>query len=539
MEKTFNRLGTMIDCSRNAVMNVKNVKNWIDITSDLGFNTLMLYTEDTYEVKEQPYFGYMRGRYTEEELKDIDKYAISKGVELIPCMQTLAHLDQIFRWNAYSGINDSGCLLVDDEKTYKFIDDMFAAISRTFTTKTVHIGMDEAGGLGRGRYLDIHGYRDRFEILKNHLYKVAEIAKKYNFELLMWGDMFFRIASNGAYNGNEVLPEDVSNMVPDNIKLVYWDYYSDSKQHYIDRIGQHAAVKDDIWFAGGLWTWTGFAPHNKYSIAITNAAFSACKEKGVKDVVLTMWGDNGAECSRYSVLPSLFYASELAKGNNDINSIKQKFADKYDIQFDDFMLLDLPGTPNSTAELSDTSMVNAEKYMLYNDCLLGLFDCVVKEGDNEKYAATAEKLAAYADNKQFGHIFASLSALCEALSYKSEIGSKTHKAYKSENKDALRDVLNLYNKALTALDKFYYTYREQWFAENKPEGFEVQDARLGGLYFRIRHCKERIEAYLNGEISEIPELEQTQLPFSDGGRVWGETPLCYNNWGAIISTSNK
>ena len=45
----------MIDCSRNAVMTVDALKNWIDIMADLGYNTLMLYTEDTYEVENPVY----------------------------------------------------------------------------------------------------------------------------------------------------------------------------------------------------------------------------------------------------------------------------------------------------------------------------------------------------------------------------------------------------------------------------------------------------------------------------------------------------
>ena len=41
----YNRrwFGTMLDCSRNAVMTVDSVKQWIDITADLGYNMLMLY----------------------------------------------------------------------------------------------------------------------------------------------------------------------------------------------------------------------------------------------------------------------------------------------------------------------------------------------------------------------------------------------------------------------------------------------------------------------------------------------------------------
>ena len=63
----FRHFGTMVDMSRNAVMNVSGVKKWIDVTSDLGYNTLMLYTEDTYEIADSPYFGYMRGRYSKAE----------------------------------------------------------------------------------------------------------------------------------------------------------------------------------------------------------------------------------------------------------------------------------------------------------------------------------------------------------------------------------------------------------------------------------------------------------------------------------------
>ena len=61
-----------VDCSRNSVMTVDALKEWIDIISDLGYNHLMLYTEDTYEVEGHPYFGYARGRYSKAELKELN-----------------------------------------------------------------------------------------------------------------------------------------------------------------------------------------------------------------------------------------------------------------------------------------------------------------------------------------------------------------------------------------------------------------------------------------------------------------------------------
>ena len=51
----------MIDCSRNSVMNLQALKKLIPILAKAGYTTLQLYTEDTYEVNDEPYFGYLRG----------------------------------------------------------------------------------------------------------------------------------------------------------------------------------------------------------------------------------------------------------------------------------------------------------------------------------------------------------------------------------------------------------------------------------------------------------------------------------------------
>ena len=60
--------------------------------------------EDTIQVEEEPYFGYMRGALTCEELKEADAYAEIFGIELRPFIQTLAHLNQIVRYEEYQKI---------------------------------------------------------------------------------------------------------------------------------------------------------------------------------------------------------------------------------------------------------------------------------------------------------------------------------------------------------------------------------------------------------------------------------------------------
>ena len=148
----FRRLGTMIDCSRNAVMKPEAVEQWIDVTSDLGYNCLLLYIEDTYEIEGHPYFGHLRGRYSAEELRHMDDYAAAKGMELIPCIQTLAHVNALMHWPVYKDMRDADdILLAGDDRVYELVDKMFAALTSSLRTRVINIGMDEAVMLRRGK----------------------------------------------------------------------------------------------------------------------------------------------------------------------------------------------------------------------------------------------------------------------------------------------------------------------------------------------------------------------------------------------------
>lgn len=532
----FRRFGTMLDCSRNAVMSVKTLKKWIDITEDLGYNTLLLYTEDTYEVDDNPYFGYMRGRYTQEEIKEVDAYASSKGMELMPCIQTLAHLNAIVRWPAYGPhVDANDILLAGDEAVYELIDKMFASISKCFTSRTINIGMDEAHMIGRGKYYDLHGDTDRSQILIGHVNRVAEIGKKYGFTLIMWSDMFFRLATGGSYYDDSVnINEEIKKQIPDNVQLIYWDYYSMDKKHYDKMLAAHAKMKENAWFAGGLWSWEGFAPHNGYCMKTVSAALKSCRENGVQDVFLTMWGNDGGECSKFAMLPSLFYAAEIAKGNTSKTDIKAKFKEKYGIGFDRYMLLELPQTPGGTADV----ICNAEKYLLYNDCFTGLMDSTISGGENEKYAKCARRLGYMKKDENWGYLFTAAQALCEVLAIKAELGVKTRQVYERKDKEALKELLGEYKRLLKKLETFYRAYKEQWFLENKPHGFDVQDIRMGGLMIRIRSCMERLQDLYDGKIDVIEELEETQLDFYGKGMEFGhEHNRRFNNWGKIVSAN--
>ena len=530
----FERIGIMIDCSRNAVFSPKAVRRFIDTIAELGYNALMLYTEETYEVDNEPFFGHQRGRYSKAELKELDAYAKDKGIELIPCIQTLAHLERLMRWGCYQQIRDCGdILLAGEERTYTLIENMFKTVSECFTTRTMNVGMDEAWLLGRGVYADKHGACDRVEILMNHLNRVSEIAKRYGFELQIWGDMFFHLATSNYHDFNTQIPEDVakkiSEQIPDNVTLVYWDYYSKDKTRYDNRLREFQKLDPNTAFAGGFWTWVGATPKNAFSLDVSRAAVSACIEQGVKDIFFTMWGDCGGECSRFALLPAIFYVAGMLKGKTD-DEIKAEFEKKYHIAFDDFMLLDLAFYEGMNA--------NPERYFLYNDLFLGRFDQLIQGTENEWYKNMADRLRPFEEHEEYGYLFTTQRTLCDVLAIKAELGVKTRKAYLEKDFETIKKLIGECYTLIECVEDFYVAMRHQWMAENKPHGFDVQDIRLGGLRQRILHCTERLEDLVCGEIDRIEELEEPVLhPFGEDGEC-NPSPFFYTEWCGTVSPNS-
>ena len=515
---SYRTLGVMIDMSRNAVMSLDGLKRFLPLLKKMGYNCVMLYTEDTYEVDNEPYFGYMRGRYTKEEMKEIDAFAASLGISVIPCIQTLAHLNAIFRWKKFPNDCDD-ILLTDDERTYELIENMLSTLSECFTSRKIHIGMDEANMLGRGRHLDKHGYETVNAIMKRHLERICEIAKKYDYELMVWSDMFFRPWNNGKYViPKKEIPKEVIDSLPSSVIPVYWDYYQSKISVYDDMLENHKQLSDKTWFAGGAWSWLGFVPFNQFTLKTMIPALHACKEHQIKDIIFTMWGDDGAECSHFSQLPSLFYLAEYARGNTDEASIKAKFKKFCGIDFDEFMQIDCP---NNIIEHHGMP-ANPSKYMLYSDCFNDYLDYTVTEGAGEKYKEYAKELHETARKSlKYRYVFDTAAKLCEVLEIKYELGLRTRKAYEAGDKTELKRLAeNEYTEVKKRLSVFIRAFEKQWMKDNKPHGFDVQEMRLGALLYRIDSCRRRILSYANGKIDRIEELDEKLLPYKKKNSIF-------------------
>lgn len=508
----FQSNGVMIDASRNAVMKVEAIKDFIEIMAVMGLNLIMMYTEDTYEVKEYPYFGYMRGRYTEDELRECDLYAEIFGIEMVPCIQTLAHMSKALKWNHGINIRDTNdILLADSEDTYQLIETLMMAASKPFRSNRIHLGMDEAADLGLGRYRWSHGFRKRSDIIREHFEQVRKITNRLGLDAMIWSDMYFKSNSSAGYYDTEIkFPKEVIDSVPRNFSLVYWDYEHTDADVYRKMIQNHRQLTQWVIFAGGIHTWGSMTVNYRETLKTTVPALYACIENNISEVFATIWGDNGNQVNVYEALYGMQLYAEIGYGHQVEHAyLNKRFKACTGEDGAAFLTLDMLddfGQENTAA--------NPSEYLLWQDILTGMFDKHIGSLDVRRHygqvkAVMKENMDA---SKVCKGIFEYSYRLADVLETKADIGVRIKAAYDANNSDALREIADIILPELTEkTESFKKVYRALWLSTYKAFGFEVIDMRIGTLLSRIETARFRLKQYLAGEISIIEELEEERL----------------------------
>lgn len=498
--------GMMLDMSRGGVMKLEAVKGLIDAQAALGLNLMMLYTEDLFEVEGYPYFGYLRGRYTGKELRELDQYAAESGVELVPCIQTLAHLEQFLQWDKNRELKDNdSCLLADHPGVYDFIRAEIEAICQCFRTRRIHIGMDEAHGIGLGRYFELHGAVDRYSILTRHLNKVVALCEEKGLMPIMWSDMFYRLGSekNDYYDTNAQVPSSVIAEIP-NVALCYWDYYHTDETFYANMLKGHQRMGKETVFAGGIWTWSGFLPHVKRTDATVYPALRACLQQGVDTVIATMWGDDGCETDYRLALNQLpIYSEHVWRGEACSKEEIARLGEN------------LTGLSQEAFAAFGAFYPDAEDYrpgkgLFYCDPLYPLAEGLwTLDGYEASLSKGMRALDRYMDDPRCEYAWLLLNIARRKLRWNEALRS----AYCTGDREA---ALRLADRELPALRKLYRRFlrvwREQWEDGRKRNGWETSCARIGSVLARLDDAQMVLQRWGKGETEKIEELEDAPLP---------------------------
>lgn len=518
----FKMNGAMIDIAQSASA-MKDPRYLLRKMAIMGLNMFMFSWEDGFPVDNEPYFGYMRPQYTEAELRTFDDYAFDLGIEIIPCIQTLAHLTNPLRNAVYSNIKeDSACLLVGEERTYELIRNLLVSATRPFRSNRVHLGMDEAMGLGQGRYLKKHGFVPPHVIMQEHLERVMEIVRELGLDAMMWGDMFFRAVSSAVgyegYNASVKLPAEVLEKCPKDVAMVYWEYNPKEESIHESMIKTHSGLGSHAIYAGGSWAWMGFAYRYNWTKKAMDLALNSCKKFGIDEVFCTTWGDAINEAPILVNLPTFqVFAEHGYRDDVSDEHIAKRFKACTDGELSDFILLgELDFTPgiNSEAEKSK----NVCSGVLWQDIMTGLLDKNFEGlALNDHYARLAEKLAPAKDRgvEELDGMFALYADVLDLLKIKAEAGIKITKAYREGDRATLEYFANEgLPEIKAAMEKLRFSHRKYFFDHNKGLGWDVWDFRYGGIISRTETAIFRLSEYISGKLDHLDELDVERLPFS-------------------------
>ena len=514
----FKTLGIMLDVSRNMVMRIDHLKMWLRRLALSGYNMVMLYTEDVYELPDEPFFGYMRGAYTLDEIRELDVYASRLGIELVGCIQTLGHLEQILKWDgAYNKVKDTASVLMADEpETYKLIEKMIRFWSEALTSRRIHIGMDETHDLGRGRFLDVHGYESGFELFNRHLGKVNAICKEAGLSPMIWSDMYFRLSNpdQDYYDLEHAVPEAVQKKIPQNVQLVYWDYYHQDAAMYEKMIQRHRDIGFDPVMGSGIWTWTRLWYDHKKTMQTAVPCIQACRKQKVSELFFTMWGDDGAYCNYDSSLAGIIFCADLAFGvpaNDPHKETSRRFAAICQSSYEAHLVA-------SDIEAWDDFGVDPA-LMIWDDPLLGILfdDCKRRNPEfdlklSDRYDEMLRKLLPYQEECFAGDFEHIINAL-QLLLLKLELRGALEAAYDRDDRIALRQIaVSLIPAVIAAVWEFDASFRRQWLKCAKPFGLEVIQARNAVQAARLEETALRIREYLDGTVASIEELDARISP---------------------------
>lgn len=513
----FKNVGVFLDISRNAIPHVHKMKEFILHIASMGLNKLILYMEDSYELEGYPHLGYMRARYSISQLRDIDDYASSLGVEVVPEVQVLGHMTRYLQWFESGPIKDTQhVMLADDENTYKFIETQMSTLRKAFPNlKHIYIGCDETHDLGQGSYFDKHGYVDKNTIYNRHLAKVIEICRKYGFEEIYGSaDMYFRNASNGRgyYFPDVVFDPEVVKNIPD-MNLQYWDYYHRDPEMYSKLFVKHRELGRPIAFLGGIWTWSGHLLSSTHTLNTMYPAFTEAIKAGMDYVAVAMFGDDGAECNYWQGLPFVSILSEICYKGLDctredvIDMIEYQSGTSWDVYESMGEYIDHADEDMQIAIAKNILYTNMFYQFVYTDKSFSELRHIFKNGYDTIRNSNGYKF------KDFAEVISKI--VLSKIDIMAELRTRyKDKAYSQNLIDTILPELIEDYKKLSEI------HRKQWLETYQPFGYELVNGRYAWAIADLELQIHRLKQYVNGEIDSIEELERETHPGLRGGLNW-------------------
>ena len=152
--------------------------------------------------------------------------------------QSFGHFNNILNTPEYAHLGESGSLISPMlEESYKFLEDIYSEMIPVFHSPYFNINCDETFDLGKEKskaLVDSLGYA---EVFYRHIMRLYDIVKKYDKQVIMWGDILLEY------------PELLEKL-PKDILIGTWTY--DPKDNFDSFIKPIKDAGFEVWVVPGL-----------------------------------------------------------------------------------------------------------------------------------------------------------------------------------------------------------------------------------------------------------------------------------------------
>lgn len=290
-EPDFAMRGVMLDVSRGKVPTFEGLCGLVDVLVKLKLNTLMLYTEHTFRFRRHPEIGKDDSPLDAQTMRALDQYASDRHVELIPCLQSLGHMDHILKLPDYRELAETemGWTIAPTHAgSLELLRDLYDEYLPNFRSRFFNANCDEPWDLGRGQSQERSEELGPGGLYVEHVSSLRSLAQRNGKRTMIWGDVV------------HAHPKRIGEIPKDMVMLDWW---YEAELDY-DRIAAFAENKLEFMVCPGTSSWNSLFPRVENSTKNISAWAEAGRKHGALGFINTDWGDFG----HYNLLGNSWYA---------------------------------------------------------------------------------------------------------------------------------------------------------------------------------------------------------------------------------------
>jgi hypothetical protein len=192
--------GLMVDAAR-VPESLAYYRRVIDFCEDWKLNALQFRVADdqgcALRFSSVPDLCFHEHAFAPEQLHDLAQYAHSRGVDLIPELESFGHTGYITRSRAYAHLLDAdsqqsseftGIIPVHPE-TLQLFSKLYREVAEVFPSIYLHGGCDEVNWGGSSLSRKALQTKQRYEIWAEYLNSLDHVAGSLEKQFIVWGDM--------------------------------------------------------------------------------------------------------------------------------------------------------------------------------------------------------------------------------------------------------------------------------------------------------------------------------------------------------------